>query len=403
MADEHDQAMEWAQANPTDPRSQDIMAKAWASKNPTDPRATQIMQKFQTPGFFDKLKSAATNSLPLVGGGLGGIAFGPLGAMAGAGVGSMAKNLVSGDQSSAPVALGKVGSDAIYQGLLPETAGMALSGVAGSVGKGLSKSADYIAQKAVGVRKQIPGMGNRFLDEGVWGTKDAMRSTVEDGLKSNGAKMQDLTRPVGDQPGLVDSKPIADKIREMSHEYRTSKGVSSQEAQPYLNKIEERAKDIESRGVITASEAQEFKSMAQNIAYNKGEPLQRFTSKVGQQEAFGYGDAIKQVSNDPAAYKQASDSYSTLKRAQGGLARPETTSRFGLTDYLAGGLGGAVGGVPGAVTGVVAKKVLSSPAVSSTAAKGANELSKVLTSSGVQQGLKQTPRTLQELLQLKDN
>ncbi len=45
MADIHDEAMEWAQANPSDPRSQDIQAKAWAAKNPDDPRAAAISAK----------------------------------------------------------------------------------------------------------------------------------------------------------------------------------------------------------------------------------------------------------------------------------------------------------------------------------------------------------------------
>jgi len=357
----------------------------------------------QPPGTADKMQKAVSNSLPIIGGGLGGAVGGIPGATLGAAGGSMAKNLLSGDQSSPVDAIKNVGSDAITQGALPEVGGQALSKLASFLGKGLSNAADYVGQKAVGVRRQVPGLGNKFLDEGVWGTRDSMRSTVDEGLKSNGQTMQDLTRPVGDQPGLVDSKPIAHKVRQMAEDYRTNSGVSSAETQPYLDKIEERAKDIESRGVVPASEAQEYKSMAQNIAYNKGEPLQRFASKMGQQEAFGYGDAIKNVSNDPIGYKKASDSYSVLKRAGAGLERPDTTSKFGLTDYLAGGIGGSIGGLPGAATGVAAKKVLSSPMVSSTAAKGANELSKILSSSAVQQGAKQAPRTLEELLQIKDN
>lgn len=43
--DINDQALAWAQANPTDPRAQNVMAKAWAGKNPNDPRASAIMAK----------------------------------------------------------------------------------------------------------------------------------------------------------------------------------------------------------------------------------------------------------------------------------------------------------------------------------------------------------------------
>ena len=47
--DINDQALEWAKANPTDSRAQDVMAKAWANQNPDDPRAAQIHAKFETP------------------------------------------------------------------------------------------------------------------------------------------------------------------------------------------------------------------------------------------------------------------------------------------------------------------------------------------------------------------
>lgn len=56
---DHDNAMAWAQSNPDDPRSKDVMAKAWASQNPEDPRSAQIMQKlgqadaYKSPGETD--------------------------------------------------------------------------------------------------------------------------------------------------------------------------------------------------------------------------------------------------------------------------------------------------------------------------------------------------------------
>lgn len=46
MPNPQDQAaLEWAKANPKDPRSQAIQAKIWASNNPDDPRSSQIMDK----------------------------------------------------------------------------------------------------------------------------------------------------------------------------------------------------------------------------------------------------------------------------------------------------------------------------------------------------------------------
>lgn len=48
---EHDKALEWANANPGDPRSQHIQAKAWAIKNPDDPRSTDILKKLSSQTY----------------------------------------------------------------------------------------------------------------------------------------------------------------------------------------------------------------------------------------------------------------------------------------------------------------------------------------------------------------
>jgi hypothetical protein len=63
MAEGPDQAAAWAQANPNDPRSQDILAKSWAHANPDDPRSAQIIEKLQSkysaePGLAEKAVGA---------------------------------------------------------------------------------------------------------------------------------------------------------------------------------------------------------------------------------------------------------------------------------------------------------------------------------------------------------
>lgn len=77
MADAHDAALEWAQANPEDPRAQHIQAKVWAAKNPGDPRSQQILDRLSpspqnNPGQsvtdrltdWDRWKAIATNTGP---------------------------------------------------------------------------------------------------------------------------------------------------------------------------------------------------------------------------------------------------------------------------------------------------------------------------------------------------
>lgn len=64
MADIHDQAMRWAQANAQDPRAQDIMAKAWAAKNPQDPRSAQIMAKISGQASPSNAQSRSSIQAP---------------------------------------------------------------------------------------------------------------------------------------------------------------------------------------------------------------------------------------------------------------------------------------------------------------------------------------------------
>lgn len=45
MNDQDQQAMAWAKANPSDPRSKHIQAKIWANSNPDDPRAAQVLDQ----------------------------------------------------------------------------------------------------------------------------------------------------------------------------------------------------------------------------------------------------------------------------------------------------------------------------------------------------------------------
>lgn len=45
MTTQDQQALDWAKANPTDPRAKHIQAKVWANENPTDPRSSQVLDQ----------------------------------------------------------------------------------------------------------------------------------------------------------------------------------------------------------------------------------------------------------------------------------------------------------------------------------------------------------------------
>lgn len=61
-------ALDWANANPKDPRSQNIKAKVWANQNPDDPRSIQILDKISkansTPPEAENAPQQASQGQP---------------------------------------------------------------------------------------------------------------------------------------------------------------------------------------------------------------------------------------------------------------------------------------------------------------------------------------------------
>ncbi len=124
-------------------------------------------------------------------------------------------------------------------GALKGGAAAGLMSGAGEAASGmLGKASDYLMQRAVGTRKNIPGVGNSLADQGLFGTKNRMLGQVEDKLPMEEANLQEL---VSSLKGNVDSKDIADAVMKHGEKFVSPSGMTLNSVAPDLEKVTQAA------------------------------------------------------------------------------------------------------------------------------------------------------------------
>lgn len=241
---------------------------------------------------------------------------------------------------------------------------------------GVSSVGDRLMQKAVGLKKYIPGVGDSLVEQGVGGTKGMMQGQIASGLEEQGGRLQDAVSSI---PGKIDNSEVAQQVSDVANKYRTSLGRVPEAVQGEMGLVNKTAQDIGNRGMTSPQEALDFKRIAQQVGYKQGEPLSKLASQLAQKESSGYGSALENAYQQsagegaPNVVADANEKLSALLRGKKGLNAPESLSSSGLAgvlgkDAVAGGIGALVGGPVGATAGVVARHALSSPAALSAGA-----------------------------------
>lgn len=273
-------------------------------------------------------------------------------------------------------------SDKYTQELLPAMASAVPGGkAAGDAMKwaaektGLSKVPGWLMEKAVGLRKSIPGAGDELISQGVRGTKSSMLGQISQKLPQAEAQVQ---KAVGSLEAPVDSVAVANKVSESLGPRMTSGGKVVSGAEDQVEEILARAKEIAARGDVSAKEALELARGAQKNSFTlaKGEMKPGLRPELGQAEGGGYKDILKEMSPDVA---QGLKTERALIEARKGLERP---SNEGVTSQLLrllgrGGpgaaIGSAVGGPVGGAIGGASGYAATSPLGMSMAAHGAQK------------------------------
>lgn len=202
--------------------------------------------------------------------------------------------------------------------------GAFLGGGVSAAGEGLSaganKLADYFQQKAVGMRKSFPGVGNNLVDQGVWGTKNHMADQVEEKLAEQEAQLQDTVKGLS---GTVNSKEIADAVSQKAQRFTLpDKGTASPFSQAELNKVRSTAAELSKMGDLSASDLLALKRQGDYQGYTAGgNPATSTESELGRTGAEAARAALKKMSPDIA---DSLFSESALIKANGPLNKPET-------------------------------------------------------------------------------
>lgn len=295
---------------------------------------------------------------------------------------------------------------AVNAGMGPasQAAGQGVNTLIGLLGKGLNKGGDFLMQKAVGLKKYIPGLGETLGEEGLVGTRGMMQGQVEKGLATRGQEIGNLSKGLKE----VSTQPVAEQLGGRAAKLTSSEGEvlpdNIKQYHQYIDQATKASQEGAVSGETAAFRRKQYGDIARNSGRYRDNPAQGFKAQMAGDQQAGYSQALKQSyakANplNPNALAEADKAYSGLSRASTALDQPPSLSPYAmLKKLLAPAIGGAVGGLPGAVAGTA----LSTPAGMSVAGRAALGVGNALTSPASQAIGKQVPVSLAELLGKKE-
>lgn len=370
--------------------------------------------------FFNGAVKSTINSLPMIGGVVGGVlgtpadaVSGPMGNVVGAGIGgyfgTAAKNLINSyyDPDSVP----KTATDATAQAISGGAQQAAMQGVgevaAPVIAKGVNAISgpvsdalgSFAAKKAVTATgatgkqalKFAPGAGQELLDQGIVGFGDNQSSISQkatDALEKAGNKISSVLSDLDKRGATVDQSDIVSSLRKRASEL--SDDPSQYGVSDSLNRLADRIQTtIEAKGgnsEIPLGRAELTKRGFQYSANYNSSPIDLSISK----EAAGiYQKSVEDAATkfDPKAaqaFKDAKKTYGLLNPIQDAAEKRASTlnqsPHGGLLDTASVIMGEGIGGVPGAIIAPVARRAIA-PRVASSVAATANAAGNALRGS----------------------
>lgn len=221
--------------------------------------------------------------------------------------------------------MGGIGAGAAGEAVAP-----IVSKVVGPLGKMLRSGGDSLMQKAVGMAKGVPGLGEQLAEQGLIGTKSVMRGQAERGLASSGGNISDLASQI---PNPIPQDAVANKLGEIAQSRMTPSGFVRPEEAPVVNKVLSKAQDFAQAEPISGAEMASRRVLSGKAAREAGAyktmPNQAMKSKVASAEQAGYSDALKKAYRDafpgnPEALADADKQYSVLSQARDAMDKPES-------------------------------------------------------------------------------
>lgn len=279
--------------------------------------------------------------------------------------------------------MNKFGQD-LSKGVAESVAGVGAPGMGFGGGKalswigektGLSKIPGALMERAVGIKKSIPGAGDILLDKGVGGTGNQMLRQISERLPQEEALIQKELAGMSDP---VDSVEVARRVSDSLGKRMTSGGQMASGVEDDVVTILDRAKEIAARGDVSPKQAIEFARKAQENSYKaaKGEVKPGLMPELGASEGQAYKDIVR--TRNPAIDQGLKNQQAMIEGSKGldkKLNASATSNILGLIGKGGTGatLGYALGGSDGALKGA-ALGLAASPLGLSTAARGARAM-----------------------------
>jgi hypothetical protein len=288
-----------------------------------------------------------------------GLALGGAGGAMAEGAGMAGRAAINAGASGLQKYFGNMmdGSKDPTQGVLGSAAlGGAASAGLDSVSGGASKISDWLMQKAVGMKKYMPGVGNNLVDQGVWGTKSGMAEQVPDLLAKEEGKLQDTVQGL---TGTVNSKEIADAISNKAQQFTLpSTGQASPFSELELQKVRDLADKTSKMGDLSASDLLALKRQGDYQAFTaSGNPASSTDADLARTGANAARTALKEMSPDAA---NALLNERSLIMAKKGLDKPDSLGSGTLSSLFFGKAPGT--SIGGSVAAQALQKGVSTPA-----------------------------------------
>lgn len=196
------------------------------------------------------------------------------------------------------------------------------------VSKPINKLADYLMQKAVGMRKYFPGIGNELIDQGLIGTKNRMASQVEEKLPEAEAKLQEIIKGV---KGTHPASQIADDVALRGSRFTLPSGEVPSNVLPELEKVRKASESIGSLGKysggqLSAPDLLALKRQGNWLGYTAaGNPATSLEAELANTQASSAREALEKLTSGES--KKALRVEEALLKAKTPLTKPDTISQ----------------------------------------------------------------------------
>lgn len=241
--------------------------------------------------------------------------------------------------------------------------------------EGINKLGDFLMQKAVGMKKYVPGVGNNLADEGVIGTKGMMREQVGSAMTDAGQTMQQATESM---PGNYSTDKALQNVQKVASDFQLPSGGVAPESADAYSKAGSAVQDLMNEPGMSAPDMWARAKQNGDLAYKAGQEKNGLAADIAKARQRGFSDTLQEASPE---FQGGAQRYAGLAPAGRALKQPESISNVLVKGLLKAGVGGALGAALDGTTGAVGGVLLSTPAgmsASGRTAIGASKLANAL-------------------------